>query len=44
LGIGKDMTSSGSNQRSKADTVATVILFVLAAIAGAVSLSFSFFS
>ena len=36
------MTASESNQRSKADTVATVILLVLAGIAGALSISFSF--
>jgi hypothetical protein len=37
------MTAPQSNQRSKADTVATVAMFVLAAIAGALSVSFSFF-
>ncbi len=37
------MTASQSNQRSTGDTIATVIMFVLAAIAGALSVSFSFF-
>jgi uncharacterized membrane protein len=37
------MTASQSNQRSTGDTVATVIMFVLAAIAGVLSVSFSFF-
>lgn len=32
-----------TTQRSSADTIATVILFVLAAIAGTLSVSFSFF-
>jgi hypothetical protein len=36
------MTASQSNPRSTADTVATVILFVLAAIAGALSITYSF--
>ncbi len=37
------MTASQSNQRSTGDTIAAVIMFVLAAIAGALSVSFSFF-
>lgn len=37
------MTASQTNQRSTADAVATVIMFVLASIAGALSVSFSFF-
>ncbi|WAJ46536.1 hypothetical protein OK015_08790 [Mycobacterium sp. Aquia_216] len=37
------MTAPQTNQRSKADTVATIILFVLAAIAGVLSVSYSFF-
>jgi hypothetical protein len=32
LGIVKDVTLSGSSQRSKADTVATVILLVIGAL------------
>jgi L-asparagine transporter-like permease len=32
-----------AKQRSSGDTIATVIMFVIAAIAGALSLSFSFF-
>ncbi|WAC90381.1 hypothetical protein [Mycobacterium sp. Aquia_213] len=37
------MTAPQTIQRSKSDTIATVIMFVLAAIAGVVSVSFSFF-
>jgi hypothetical protein len=37
------MTASQTNQRSKADTIGTIIMFVLAAITGVVSVSFSFF-
>jgi hypothetical protein len=37
------MTAPQSTQRSKTDTIATVIMFVLAAIAGVLSVSFSFF-
>jgi hypothetical protein len=37
------MTAPQSNQRSKADPVATVIMFVLATIAGVLSVSYSFF-
>jgi hypothetical protein len=36
------MTAPQSKQRSKADTVATVAMFVLAAIAGVLSVSYSF--
>jgi hypothetical protein len=37
------MTAPQSKQRSKGDTVATAIMFVLAATAGVLSVSFSFF-
>jgi hypothetical protein len=37
------MAASQSNRRSTGDTIATVIMFALAAIAGALSVSFSFF-
>jgi hypothetical protein len=37
------MTASQTNQRSTRDTVATVIMFVLASIAGVLSVSYSFF-
>ena len=36
------MTASQSTQRSTTDTVATIILFVIAAIAGALSITYSF--
>jgi hypothetical protein len=36
------MTAPQSQQRSKTDTVATIILFVIAAIAGVLSVAYSF--
>jgi hypothetical protein len=36
------MTAPQSHQRSRTDTVATIILFVVAAIAGALSVAYSF--
>ena len=38
------MTASQSNRRPTGDTIATVIMFALAAIAGALSVSYSFFT
>jgi hypothetical protein len=42
LGILEYMTATQSHQRSKTDTIATIILSVIAAIAGVLSVVYSF--